>query len=523
MAAFGALTKVLAFGAGLTAISCPGGIVTKGNTPRPAPAASRVAEAPPEAAAAQPVSLKPKVDLSDQGEWPEPDAEGGAHVDATTSVDFDPERAVTAIRKETFVFARPDWRSKKLGYLRAGTVATRRAEPSGFKACEQGWYRIEPRGYVCVGKTASLDAHHPTSVAARVMPRRDRPLPYSYAIARFPTPPLYAKVPTPAEQRRVERGLRKHRARVPAGLEDVDIQPIPSFLVNQPAPTLNGYVHSKQSVYTGRARVQSGYAFLRFFESEGRRFGLSTDMEVLPLDRLKPIVKSDFKGIELDETIKLPVAFSWVRGAHLMSGDKQTGLKADRRLSFREALPLSGERIRIGSAKYLAVTGGGWVRADHVVHVPAMKRRPGWAKPGRTWIDISILRQTLVAYEGVRPVYATLVSTGAAGLGDPEETHSTVRGRFLIHTKHVTATMSGDEDGDNFELKDVPYVQYFTEGYALHAAYWHNSFGKPRSHGCINLSPADAQWLFGWTDPPVPADWHGAMSLREGTLVSIHP
>ncbi|MFO0571156.1 MAG: L,D-transpeptidase [Polyangiaceae bacterium] len=63
---------------------------------------------------------------------------------------------------------------------------------------------------------------------------------------------------------------------------------------------------------------------------------------------------------------------------------------------------------------------------------------------------MSILKQALIAYEGTKPVYVTLVSTGADGLGDPKETHSTVRGQFLIHTKHVTATMSGDELGDEF-------------------------------------------------------------------------
>ena len=93
----------------------------------------------------------------------------------------------------------------------------------------------------------------------------------------------------------------------------------------------------------------------------------------------------------------------------------------------------------------------------------------------------------------------------------------------MVHTKHLTASMSGDELGDEFDLRDVPYVQYFTEGYALHAAYWHDSFGRPRSHGCINLSPLDARWLFHWTDPPLPEGWHGAFSLREGTLIHIHP
>ena len=109
------------------------------------------------------------------------------------------------------------------------------------------------------------------------------------------------------------------------------------------------------------------------------------------------------------------------------------------------------------------------------------------------------------------------------GIGDPKTTKSTARGQFLIHTKHVTITMDGTEVGDEFDLRDVPYVQYFTEGYALHAAYWHDGFGRPRSHGCINLSPIDAHWLFEWTDPPVPEAWHGGLSLRGGTLINIHP
>jgi lipoprotein-anchoring transpeptidase ErfK/SrfK len=123
----------------------------------------------------------------------------------------------------------------------------------------------------------------------------------------------------------------------------------------------------------------------------------------------------------------------------------------------------------------------------------------------------------------MNPVYATLVSTGKDGLGDPSESHATIRGEFLIHTKHVTDAMASDVEGDVYDHRDVPYVQFFKDGYALHAAYWHDGFGQPRSHGCINLSPEDARWLFQWSDPKVPEGWHGALSLLDGTLVSIHP
>jgi lipoprotein-anchoring transpeptidase ErfK/SrfK len=97
-----------------------------------------------------------------------------------------------------------------------------------------------------------------------------------------------------------------------------------------------------------------------------------------------------------------------------------------------------------------------------------------------------------------------------------------VRGTFLIHAKHVSATMDGDEATDSYDLRDVPYIQYFFEGYALHGAFWHDDFGKPRSHGCVNLAPADAAWLFEWTDPVVPPEWHGAVNAEGGTLVYTH-
>ena len=60
-----------------------------------------------------------------------------------------------------------------------------------------------------------------------------------------------------------------------------------------------------------------------------------------------------------------------------------------------------------------------------------------------------------------------------------------------------------------YELRDVPWIQYFAAGYALHGAYWHDVFGVPRSHGCINLAPIDARYVFMWTEPSVPEGWHG--------------
>ncbi len=76
-----------------------------------------------------------------------------------------------------------------------------------------------------------------------------------------------------------------------------------------------------------------------------------------------------------------------------------------------------------------------------------------------------------------------------------------------------------------YALKDVPYIEYFASGFALHAAYWHDVFGKQKSHGCVNLSPIDAHRVFMWTEPAVPPNWHGINTgdeFGEGTSVIVH-
>ena len=103
------------------------------------------------------------------------------------------------------------------------------------------------------------------------------------------------------------------------------------------------------------------------------------------------------------------------------------------------------------------------------------------------WIDVNLSTQTLTAYEGSTPVYSALVSTGLPAT-------PTVVGQFRIWTKLRYDDMSGP----GYYLRDVPYVMYFYRGYGLHGTYWHNNFGTPMSHGCVNLRNTDAGWLFNW-------------------------
>ena len=110
---------------------------------------------------------------------------------------------------------------------------------------------------------------------------------------------------------------------------------------------------------------------------------------------------------------------------------------------------------------------------------------------GERWIHVNLSTQTLVAFEGDTPVFETLVSSGL-----PQ--WPTVTGLYRTYMKYESQTMNGYLLGYDYYLPDVPYVMYFYEDYAIHGTYWHNSFGTPMSHGCVNVSTPDAGWLFNW-------------------------
>lgn len=438
------------------------------------------------------------------------------------------EPTLTSIARETLIYARPSFKAQKLGYLRVGAVVTRSRLPHGNEGCKRGWYRIQPQGYVCVENSAILDTEGPSPLAelSRVRPDRMAALPYAYGRSRYPTPPFYGKLPSKLEQQQNEQELVGHlRVHGESAWKAWPSSPTPELLASgRNVPLPYGFARPAGVVADGRAMPDSGFALLGIYEHEGRRFALNTDFQLLPLDRLKPVEISKFHGVKLDDQVTLPIAFVRSSSAYLYAGDPKTvGLSVARKLEYREAVALSGKEIVVGGIHYLETAAHDFVRDERLVRVDKFKNKPGWASPGRSWIHVSILQQSLVMYEGEKPVYVTLVSTGVDGLGDPQETHSTVRGQFLIHTKHVSVTMDSDAEGAEFDLRDVPYVQYFEQGFALHAAFWHDSFGQPYSHGCVNLSPLDARTLFHMTEPPVPQTWHGAMSLRGGTLVHITP
>lgn len=556
------------------------------------------------------------------------------HGELDTKAPDDAQKLAATVIAAT-VYKLPDTGARRLGYVRLGGVVKRDAQPVPGKGCKGEFFHVYPLGYMCT-EDATTNLEAPLVRAASRRPDLDKPLPYKYGFVRA-TAPQYLRIPTRAEQERSEFKLSEHmtwfaehKAEVQTvilGANDVPLDargiavpglehpkgfrpstslsdnervggqgpndPPPFWLIGgRQIPNVSGFEVPESAIFADRVRRKTGLSLVAAFEAESdglkRRFASTVDLRLVPATKIKPDTGSPFHGIELSEKLPLPIA--WVvpddaKSYHLIKGSDEA--RADETLPKRAIVPLTGKaRIEAGERYYQSRKDPTvWLRAKDLAIVAPPPELPEVAEAGKKWIDISLVQQTLVLYEGKKPVYATMVSTGRDRLGDPKKTLATPRGTFAIQSKHIAAAMDSEEnstvsggtrsravvrsesakatierlkrarekgeklDEDDrrrlinidkgrdpeygitvrrgaagFELRDVPWIQYFASGYALHGAYWHDVFGVPRSHGCVNLSPIDARIVFRFTDPPVPDGWHGinvGSEMGEGTTVVI--
>lgn len=457
-------------------------------------------------------------------------------------------RKLHARALRSWIYEKPSSSSAKLGYFRAGSSLAVTGGSAGNEGCSGGWFPVAPRGFVCAGGSASFDENDSAVVAYRgLAPDLSRRLPYIYGTVRRPGP-IYSRLPTRAEAERAESDLEERmaswlaaegeigagyaqhvwlRGETPpdarAAWEARRSDPLPPFLSAGkllPAPE----DHARHGdLIASRMKPRQGISLLRTLLFEGRRYGVTTDLNVVPTDRLRPIQGSERRGVELGEGgVEFPFAFVRTENAKLKRYEKGQLVEAGP-AAYWSVLKLTGKQTFFRKRLHFETVDGSYISDQDASRLDAVKKMPAWGKNGERWFDVNVTKQTLVAYEGTRAVYATLISTGEAGLEDPAHSKATKRGIFRIHTKHVSATMASNTIGEAFELRDVPYVQYFEEGYALHGAYWHDRFGTPKSHGCINLTPEDARRLFFFTKPELPEGWHAVLQPLTGTVLFVHP
>ena len=229
-----------------------------------------------------------------------------------------------------------------------------------------------------------------------------------------------------------------------------------------------------------------------------------------------------FGGARLgdDTGWSVPLAFVWPRygGQLAWTTNTAVGGGVNRQLAARTPLAIrDAARDKAGKPAAYRIGELEWIAAGDVrVFQPAAP--PAMLEPAERWIDIDVDDQILVAYEGELAVYATLISSG--GTTTPTET-----GVYRMWLKESEADMKGLNGEDPYSVATVPWTQFFSpeKGLALHTAYWHDQFGTRRSHGCVNLAPRDARWLYFWSDPQVPAGWTMAAGVVEspGSVVRV--
>jgi hypothetical protein len=419
-------------------------------------------------------------------------------------------------------------------------------------SCLEGWYELLPLpgappgatgGFVC-GKYATLDPNDKELANAPHPPNMAGPLPYDYGLNLVNGAPLYRRPPLRKERAEYERGLDVGRSK-----KDDDTGGgggASAAAAHPPADNGSGetpwYLEHKDRSQISMDELKGETSLIEKRMVKG--FYLALDAKVhafagsfwrttrgmyVPKDHiLVHDPKVEFEGVWIGhegETRHLPLG--WVTNVHqwkyTIDDDKKKAHRHDHVDRFT-IVQLTGKKVTVENRRYYETDEGWWLRdIDCTITEPGPP--PKDLAPGEKWIDVNLTRQSLVAFEGDKPVFATIISSGRHDDNNPAKDHRTRAGDFRIREKHISATMDNDTATDGpYSIEDVPWIMYFDGSTALHGAFWHSKFGHERSHGCVNMTPHDAHELFGWVGPTLPDGWHGvhAMEGNPGTRVIVH-
>jgi hypothetical protein len=254
-------------------------------------------------------------------------------------------------------------------------------------------------------------------------------------------------------------------------------------------------------------RIDSPYSFISYSDEavvDGRRFymvdwgGWMTANEVSRIG-----TPSLFQGLEFKRTPQRP--FGWVLynvETKRTPGNQVADFTGNTVYRYEVVEILDIEEV--DGVEWYMIAPNEWIPAEHewqrlIGRVIPRTIPPEGVENGR-WVEINLFEQTVAVYENRSLKFATLTSTGI-------EPFWTRPGLFQIYDKLDSTPMRGAFEADRsdaYYLEDVPWTMYYDEARALHGAYWHNSFGGVRSHGCVNLSVGDARWIFDWAEE---GDW----------------
>lgn len=367
--------------------------------------------------------------------------------------------------------------------------------------CEKGtWYEAVDGGFVCTSRGFKVSEEKKEWPGTWLLPDTSRTLPFAYAeVTRHEALSLY-RLPKANELEALRAGK-------------TDIEVVKRQFTGDNLLAL----HRKVS------RLEHS-----FYETVRGRFVLAKDLKSMPGSTTHGIFfpKSQSKTHDTRAHGKAQsIAFVFTKDAHAYkrSSNSNSGASLDdlgpipryARFAIKDQ-PVTIDNTVSGAStsktRYVEDNLGHLVRREDV-RLAKIIDPPSLVGTNK-WIHVNRKEQTLTAYVGKRPVFATMISSGKPGFDTPS-------GLQRIYEKHISRTMRGSDPKEgSYVVEEVPWTMYYQDSYALHGAYWHDDFGNTKSHGCTNIPPADARWLFYWTSPKLKTHWHATRDGL-GTFVYI--
>ncbi len=263
--------------------------------------------------------------------------------------------------------------------------------------------------------------------------------------------------------------------------------------------------------------VGDGFLFASlqaYVGSEGEGWYMINPGEYVREDDLKLVTMSEFAGVEV---LSQPVRpFGWFlvdwRPSSAPGGEPDPIFPRLPRYTFFEIYDAT---VDDEGWIWYNIGWGRWIKQVYVSIID-VSPRPEGVGPEDFWVVVDLYEQNFAAYEGNRMVYASLVSSGL-------NRWPTNEGLFQVWDRWEKTPMAGAEGQiDYYLVEDVPHTMFFDDDIALHGAYWHDRFGYKHSHGCVNMPPRDAEWVYYWSQNTPQALWVSVYSSDPHTYFVKH-
>jgi lipoprotein-anchoring transpeptidase ErfK/SrfK len=394
---------------------------------------------------------------------PAPAVPAGPDAATLARLSWPPETQSYELKRPAHVFAEPDEKTEPLGKVIDGTRLPVGASLDGDKRCKV-WLAAAPRGWIC---------------ARHAKPSKLAPV----AIAQPPVP-------------------------------EGEMLPQPYFGIKEGAARYATEDDVRAGLAAPEPKEKSTYMVTKLEEDpidiDGTRYWKTSVGLVATTDLYKEKA-STFAGVDLVANPPPAWPFAWViaddkKSVTARATPEKKGVAAGT-FAHRQIVPVLEE-----GTGFVRVGDGQWIARKNV-RIARERPRPAVDDAPVKWIDLDRDEQVMIAYEGEKPVFATLVSSGRRKKDTPPAL-------YRLRSKSSLTKMAAEErEASHYLVSEVPWATRFRSGLYFHAAYWHDGFGTPRSHGCVNLSPKDARWVYDWTEPVMPTGWNELEIDLAGSMV----